>query len=363
MYFLNGPVRPVFAISMKVNVKLTLLSFFTAFILCACGEEKLPPPDVNGLQSPVTLVRFDRALMALDTGNLTTDVAALEARFPDFTDTYLRYILPIRRGDFSPEEQGMMLKAFLTFPLITEVDSVIRQRFTDEALEQQRADFEQALRYYRYYLPAAERPDTLLTFFSQFEVAAALYGENDIAAGLEFFLGPDYNYQGVDPRETIFSSYLARTYTPEHMTAKLMRTLIQEEVPAPRGGRLIDQLIYEGKKLYLLEKVLPFTPDSILQEVTAPQMAWLKNNEIAIYAHLQKEQMLYSTDATLIRKMTQPAPSSQGMPVESPGGAVNYLGKRIVEAYVTANPKVTMPELMGLVDGQVVLAGARYKPK
>lgn len=301
--------------------------------------------------------------MALDTGHLAADVAALEAKYPDFTDTYLRFILPIRRGDFSPEEQDLMLKAFLTFPLITEVDSVIRRRFDDAALEGQREDLEQALRYYRYYLPAAERPDTLLTFFSQFEVAAALYGKNDIAVGLEFFLGPNYNYQRVDPRETIFSAYLARTYTPEHMTAKLMRTLIQEEVPQPRGGRLIDHLIYEGKKRYLLEKVLPYTPDSIIHEVTTAQMEWLESNEIPIYANLQKKKMLYSTDATLIKKMTQPAPSSQGMPVESPGGAVNFLGKRIVEAYVKANPKVTMPELMGLVNGQEVLAGARYKPK
>jgi hypothetical protein len=353
----------VFAISMKENVKLSLLSLLLALILSSCGEEELPPPDVSGLQSPVTLVRFDRALMGLDTGNLTPELADLEAEYPDFTDTYLRYILPIRRGDFSPEEQGLMLKAFLTFPLITEVDSVIKQRFSEARLEEQRADLEQALRYYRYYLPTAYRPDTLLTFFSQFEVAAALYGDNNIAVGLEFFLGPNYDYQRVDPRETIFSAYLARTYTPAHMTAKLLRTLIREEVPQPRSGRLIDHLIYEGKKLYLLEKVLPFAPDSILQEVSSEQMKWLENNEIPIYAHLQKERMLYSTDATLIKKMTQPAPSSQGMPVESPGGAVNYLGKRIVEAYVKANSQVTMPELLRLVDGQVMLAGARYKPK
>ncbi len=348
---------------MKVNVKLSLLSLLSIFILWSCGEEELPPPDVSGLKASITLVRFDRAMMALDTGNLTESLAELEAKYPNFTDTYLRFILPIRRGDFSPEEQNLMLKAFLAFPLITEVDAVIQEQFSDAALEQQRLDLEQALRYYHYYLPAAERPDTLLTFFSQFEVAAALYGENDIAVGLEFFLGPNYNYQRVDPRETIFSAYLARTYTPEHLTAKLMRTLIQEEVPKPRGGKLIDHLIYEGKKLYLLEKVLPFTPDSVVHEVTAEQMEWLRSNEVPIYAHLQKEQMLYSTDATLIKKMTQPAPSSQGMPAESPGGAVNYLGKRIVEAYVKANPKVTMPELLGLIDGQTILAGARYKPK
>lgn len=309
------------------------------------------------------MVRFDRELMALDTADLATGISQMEAKFPDFTDNYLRHIIPLRRGDFSPEEQLMMMKAFLTFPLIREVDSTILQKFPEAALEKQRKDFERALRYYKYYLPDAPRPDTLLTFFSQFELAAALYGDGDMAVGLEFFLGPDYDYQRVDPRETIFSNYLARTYTPEHMTEKLMRTLIEDRVPRPRGGRLIDYLIYEGKKMYLLEKVLPETADSIIQEVTTSQMEWLRNNEIPIYAHLQKENHLYSTDHALIKKYTQPSPSSQGMPSDSPGQAVNYLGKKIVEAFVKANPRVTMAQLLEIDDGQKVLAAARYKPK
>jgi hypothetical protein len=348
---------------MKVNVKLTLLSLILLSFWTCSNEKVLPPPDISGINSPVTLVRFDREMMALDTADLASGIDRLDEQFPDFTDNFLRHIIPIRRGDFSPEEQLMMMKAFLTFPLISEVNATILQKFSEAELEKQREDFERALRYYKFYLPDAPRPDTLLTFFSQFELAAALYGDGDLAVGLEFFLGPNYNYQQVDPRETIFSSYLARTYTPEHMTEKLMRTLIEDRVPRPRGGRLVDYIIYEGKKLFLLDKTLPETPDSIIQEVTAPQMEWLRNNEIPIYAHLQKEKQLYSTDPILIRKYTQPSPSSQGMPTESPGQAVNYLGKKIVEAFVKANPKVTMSQLLAIDDGQDILAGARYKPK
>lgn len=353
----------VFSPTMKVNVKLTLLSLiFLSFWTCS-DETALPPPDISGISSPVELVRFDRELMALDTADLASGISELDVQFPDFTDNFLRHIIPLRRGDISPEEQLLMMKAFLTFPLIKEVDSTILQKFPETELERHREDFERALRYYKYYLPDAPRPDTLLTFFSQFELAGALYGDGDLAVGLEFFLGPDYNYQRVDPRETIFSNYLTRTYTPKHMTEKLMRTLIEDRISRPRGGRLIDYLIYEGKKLFLLDKVLPETPDSIIQEVTAPQMEWLRNNEIPIYAHLQKEKHLYSTDPILIRKYTQPAPSSQGMPGEAPGQAVNYLGKKIVEAFVKANPSVTMAQLLAIDDGQEVLAGARYKPK
>ncbi|MEM9929943.1 MAG: hypothetical protein AAF840_09005, partial [Bacteroidota bacterium] len=272
-------------------------------------------------------------------------------------------IIPLRRGDLNPVEQILAMKAFITFPLVEEIGTKVQGRYSDQELEHQRLALEQALRYYKFYLPSAPRPDTLLAFFSQFEVATALYGTGDIAVGLDFFLGPDYDYQSVDPRETVFSGYLARTYTPEHMTAKLMRTIIEDQIPTPRGGRLLDYIIYEGKKLFVLDRVLPNMPEHVLQEATEAQMEWLRNNEVQIYAYLQKERYLYETDPVLIRKYTQPAPSTQGMPTESPGQAVNYLGKKIVEAYVRANPQVNMATLLGIQDGQKILAGARYKPR
>lgn len=348
---------------MKVNVKLTLLSLIS-LLLWSCGQDdELPPPDISGVSAPIELVRFGQTLMQMDTADLGAGMQALDANYPEFSAVYFRHIIPLRRGDLSPEEQLLALKAFMTYPLIQEIDEAVQSRFNATNLEAQRAQLEEALRYYKYYLPDAPRPDTLLTFFSQFELAAVLYGTGDLAVGLDFFLGPDFDYHSVDPRETIFSNYLARTYTPEHMTAKLMRAMIEDEIQRPRGGRLLDHIIYEGKKLFLLDRVLPYVADSILQEVTGDQMTWLENNEVQVYAYLQKEKYLYSTDPVLIRKYTQPSPSTQGMPSEAPGQAVNYLGKKIVEAYVKANPQVTMEELLAMQDGQVVLAGARYKPR
>lgn len=348
---------------MKVNAKLVLLSLLTA-LLWSCGEDyEEPVPDISAITAPVVLVRFDRDLMALDTNDMAAAMADLEARHPEFTDLYLRRILPLRRGDFSPEEQRMMLRAFVTADFIREVNQEVQVAFPDVKMEQQRAAFERALRYYKFYLPDAPRPDTLMAFTSQFELAAALYGDGDIAVGLEFFLGPDYDYAAVDPRETIFSDYLARSYTPQHLTSKLMQPIIEDRIPKARGGRLIDAIIYEGKKLYLLHRVLPETPDHVLHEITEEQMEWLRANEVPIYAHLQRENHLYRTDPTLIKKYTQPAPSTQGMPPEAPGRAVNYLGLQIVRAYVRANPRLTMAELMAQTDGQAILAGARYKPR
>lgn len=361
----NQPERPVFIFPMKEHVKLTVYFFLLVCSLPACNDdpETLPPPDVSGIESDITVLRFDREMMGIDTNNTGPGIARLDQGFGSFTDIFLRHVIPLRRGDFSPEEQKDVMRAFLTYPLVKKIDQLVVAQFTEEALATQEARLEQALRYYVHYLPDAPVPDTLVTYLSQFELAAFLYGDGQLAVGLDFYLGPDFDYLSVDPREPIFSEYLSRSYTPEHMTTKLMRVLIEDYLPRPRAGRLVDYLLYEGKKLYLLDRVLPETPDHILHEVTEEQMGWLERNEIAIYAQLQKEDQFYATDPTLIKKLTQPAPYSQGMPRESPGQAVNFLGKRIIESYVRANPRVTMTELLAIDDGQEILAEARYKPR
>jgi hypothetical protein len=270
----------------------------------------------------------------------------------------------VRRGDFSPEEGREVLAAYLAYPLTRRIDSLVEANLGGGARVQSLVeDLEQRLRYYHHYLPEAPLPDTLVTFASHFDLAAFIYGEGQLAAGLDFFLGPDFPYEQVDANEPIFSNYLTHTYTPDHFTGKLLRVLIEDRFPPPRSGRLIDYLIYEGKKLYLLELLQPETDRHVVYEVTPEQMTWLEDNETEIYNYLQRERELYATEVDKIRKYTRPAPSSPGMPPESPGGAVNFLGRQIVASYLTANPDVTLAQLMQLEDGQHILQAARYKPR
>lgn len=334
--------------------------FLTGF---ACSPGEPPPPDVSGIKVDFELLRFDRPLMNLDTADIPTQIDELDQRFGEFADVYFKYVIPMRRGDFSPDQQLDMMKAFLSDPLVRSVDSLVNAKFPDETLAAHIDDFREALRYYRHYVPSAPLPDTVVAYLSQFELAGFLYGDGDVAVGLDYFLGPDFDYQSVDPRQPIFSGYLARTYTPRHLPAKLLRLLIEDHFPAPETARLIDRMMYEGKVLHLLDRCLPTTPDSVVLEVTEAQTGWLGDNEIAIYAHLQEKDLLYSSDPTLVRKLTQPAPYTQGMPRESPGRAPNYLGLQIVRAYLAQRPQTTIAELFAEQDGQRILAGARYKPK
>ena len=369
---------------------LTLATSLLALGSCADSSTDHPPlPADPGPPVDLTVRRFDEALHALDTtvldaeaeralgagagaegGSDNQEVPArgtlqnLVDEYGPFADIYFTHLVPIRRGDLSPSEQAAALAAFRRYPLTHGIDSIVAARFQDgEELTPLIEDFEEALTYYHYYLPRAGVPDSLTVYYSPFELAAFLYGDGELAVGLDFFLGPDFDYQAVNPNEEIFSDYLTRTYTPEHFTTKLLRVLLDDYAPRPRAGRLLDYLVSEGKKLYLLRQLQPDVPAHVVFEVTPEQMEWLEGNESEIYFYLQEEDALYTTDTQRIRKYTQPAPTSQGMPRESPGGAVNYLGYRIVADYLENNPEVTIGQLFAEGDGQRVLAGARFKPR
>lgn len=350
---------------MDVNVKLTLAALILLLLSAGCGgdEADFPEPDLSGIDVNLTVLRFDAALATADTNGVAEVLAQLDGDFGTFADDYFRHLVPLRRGDFGPDEQTEVFRAFLTYPLVRESLRLTGERFDEAVLTDFEAELEQALRRYRYFLPEAPVPDTLVTYVSQFQYAGFLYGEGQLAVGLDFFLGPDFDYQSVDPRDPVFSDYLTQAYTPKHLSAKMLRLLLDDYVPRPRAGRLVDYLVYEGKKLYLLNRLLPGVDDHIIHEVTPEQMEWLRANETAIFAQLQREDQFYATDPTLIRKLTQPAPYTQGMPRESPGRAVNYLGQQIVEAFVRANPNVDTAGLLEIGDGQEILRRARYRPR
>ena len=350
---------------MKLSCPLACLSLLTLGLFAACTDDGPPPPDVSDVRIDLEVLRFDREIANLDTSRITAELTRLDSAYGSFTDVYFTHLVPVRRGDFSPEEGERVMQAFLDYPLTHFVDSLVSERFPEASggVKTMVEDFAQSLRYYRHYLPEAPVPDTLVLYDSHFELAAFLYGDGELAAGLDFFLGPDFDYAQVAPNEPIFSNYLAESYTPDNFTGKLLRVLIEDVYPQPRSGRMIDYLLYEGKKLYLLQLLMPGTPDHLVYEITEPQMHWLRDNETPIYTYLQQEELLYSTDVNKINKYTRPAPYTPGMPQESPGAAVNYLGRQIVDAYLQQHPDVSIPELMAMEDGQEILRGARYKPR
>ncbi len=330
------------------------------FLFFSCDYNRSKAPDVSHIQAEVDIRRFENDLFSIDSNQLAAELRQLEEKYPEFSDIFFGEILGSKNPEIAPEGHERYVQGFITHPAVAALYDSCRLKFNDFSALQ--ADFNQAFRYFRYYFPDREIPD-IVTFLSEYSIGAFIYGEHSLAIGLDFFLGATHPYAINNPGNANFSAYLTRTFTQEHLVSKTLQPMLEDMLGPPYGNRMLDMMIYNGKKLYLLDLLLPNTPDSIKLEVTAAQTQWLSDNHLEMWAFLLNEKLLYSTDWASIRKYVEYAPHSPGMPKEAPGRTANWIGWQIVKAYMKAYPDTSPEKLLEMRDAQKILDLSRYKPK
>jgi hypothetical protein len=121
-------------------------------------------------------------------------------------------------------------------------------------------------------------------------------------------------------------------------------------------------MIYYGKQLYFLDAVMPSLHDSIKLRYTDDQLLWADENHGNIWTFFIENQLLYSSETALIKKLVTDAPFTAQFSKRSPGRILWFIGFQIVRSYMENND-IDLPELMKLSDSQQLLASSKYKPK
>jgi hypothetical protein len=335
------------------------ISLFASFFFIQCAQEE-HIPDVSDIEVEVTIRRFEQDFFALDTNQLEAELPVLESTYGAFSDIYFGQILGSKDPRIAPEGHIDYVRGFLTYPFVQKLYDTTQVVYPDLDFFQE--ELTQAFRFLKYYYPEIPTPD-VTTFISEFSIANFIYDQQSLATGLDFFLGSDYPYARYNAGNPNFSDYLIRSYNRDHLTSKTIRPLVEDLTGEPGGNRMIDYMVNNGKKLYLLDHLLPYKPDTVIIEYTADQLAWCEENELEIWAHFLREELLYSTDWQNFRKLVEYSPNSPGMPPEAPGRTANWVGWQIVKAYMKRFPDTSMEQLMQLSDSQAILEGSRYRPR
>ncbi len=343
-----------------------LFLIIASTIVASCGKDK-NIPDVSDIEADVEVRRFERDLFSLDTAHMAQALENLESKYPEFSNIYFGQILGSTDSLIAPEGHPAYVKGFIRYPTVRQLYDTTQIIFGD--FSDIRDRYHQAFQFLKYYFPDQPTPD-VTTFISEYSVAAFIYGDNQLAVGLDLFLGENYPYQKYNPNNTNFSAYLVRTFNKDHLVSKSLQPLIADLIGLPQGNRLLDLMVHNGKELFILDKLLPFAPDSVKLEITSEQVKWLEDNELEMWAYFLKENagfsdqnLLYSSDWQAIRKYVEYSPSSPGMPEQAPGRTANWLGWKIVEAYMERHPEATMQDLINLKDAQTLLDQSKYRPK
>lgn len=319
--------------------------------LAACTSDKGKNiPDVSHIDVDLTVKRFEKGLFSADTTKIEATIAQLDEEYPVFfKEVYLGKILP-------PLQDPQVLMLFVTSPNVRHLYDTCITVYAD--FDPYITEFKTAFRFYRHYFPDRKIPE-LITYISEYTLGNFTLEEDMLGVGLDFFLGADYPYYNI----TFFPKYLQASMDKDHLVSKTMHTLTKNMVGEPEGDRMIDIMVNNGKILYVLDQLLPRTPDSIKLEYSAEQTAWCENNELQVWSHFLKEDLLYSTKMRDIRKLVDYSPNSPGMPPEAPGRTANWLGWQIVKSFMKRNPDTSMEDLILLTDAQELLQKSKYKPK
>jgi hypothetical protein len=343
----------------SIGKSLLLLLLTSIFIYSCAPDDQVFIPDVSGIEANIPIRRFDVDLFRLDTNHMAVELAALEAKYPVFSDLFFSRLIGSKDSTIAPMGHEAYVKGFITHPGTRNLYDTVQIVYPD--LNEIQEQFNQAGKFVRYYFPEVEIPH-VTTFISEFTIANFIYEGNGLAAGLDFFLGDEFAYQYYNPGNPNFSDYLSRTYNRDHLVEKTMKALTEDLAGEPEGNRMIDYMIHNGKKRFLLERILPYAPDTVLFEYSASELAWCEKNERELWAYFLTENLLYSSDFREFRKLVEPSPGDPGLPPEAPGRTANWIGWRIVHSFMERHPDMSLQELIDQKDAQVILDRSRYKP-
>lgn len=277
---------------------------------------------------------------------------------PDFFQTYLTDILQLgdEKNSLNPEEFANFMN-----------DKYIKELFADASSlypisdsNSLKSDYKKAFIYLKKYFPDYRTPN-VYTMISGFAVGNALIGKGDIAVGLDFYLGRNYKYY---PKVSYFHNYIRPRLQREYMVPNSMLLVAEDLIgPEPIEAKLLDFMVYYGKKYYLAEKFQPETADSLILGYTSTQMEWCFANENMIWKYILESNLLYSQENHQVRKFINDGPFTPGLPAESPGKIGHFVGYQIVRNFMKNHPELSLKDLAALTNGQEILEKSKYRPK
>jgi hypothetical protein len=227
-----------------------------------------------------------------------------------------------------------------------------------------KAALENPLKRYKYYFPA--KPTPIVVAFVDGYPRTAQAGLDQIyisprylGIGMHYFMGPEFRYYPMDlPR------YIRRRCTPEHIPSLMVHKMSDLIVPEPdlrNNPVLVDFVIREGIRMTFVDKLLgPAVHDTLKLFYEGSQLDWANMYEGRIYKDLVTD--LYSADAGLQRRYVDDSPFTSQLNRGSAPRLGQFIGWRIVQAYMRKYPETSLDALVNMRDYQKLFKDSGYRP-
>lgn len=326
------------------------------FTLTACQKGRSYFPKHIEPQT-IDIVRFDKALLNVQRDNeqgTKEDIRVLYDEYPTFMPLWVEDILGIPSEDTAYLVQQLPLFLNDTVYGFKATNQREQKIFAD--VSDIEKDLSKAFSRIKWLYPETEIPGFYL-FVSGFQTPI-FFEDELIGIGADMYLGSDYEYYN-----RVVYEYQKQTMRKECIPVDVVSAYLFRTLPYTSSkSRLLDQMMYRGKVMYLVAQIFDELPGYEVMGWTKEQWDWCVTNERGIWHLVMDKRDLFKTESLVLTSYLNDGPFTSEVSQDSPGRLGIWLGWRIAESYMEHNENVSLQELMAEPDAQKILELSFYKP-
>lgn len=332
-----------------------IVVYVAALFLFSCNNDKAP--DVSGININLTTERFEKKLFDTTSPSFTSYLQQLQNSDPGFTGIFINQILgadPAWPADTTAQYVNNFVQSYRA--VYTDAEKI----FSD--FSKYENEIKKGMQYVKYYFPAYKVPGKIITYIGPADGDGDGISKDAAIVGLHYHLGKNNPLYKTSIVQTIYPEYITMTFEPDYIAINIMKQALNDIYPQKESDKpLVNQMVEKGKRLYILSKFLPDTPDYKLIGYTEQQMKDCNKWEARIWDMFVKANLLQTLDKNLAKRYIEDGPKTDELGEGAPGNAGTYAGWQIVKKYMDKNPAVTPAQLINL-DEEIIFQEAKYKP-
>lgn len=328
-----------------------------------CGEKTPVVPDKKAIEKSeeqaynIKMRHLDRDVFAVKSADAQASYWRLSQNYGYFWDVYIGSILGL--GDPRNPAIHQAFQGFLENKEIKEMQQHSSAMYKDFTPYHQQLN--KAFGLYHYYYPAEYVPE-VVTFLGLFDYAHP-FTDSILGIGLDCYLGKDFKpYRASN---IAFPAFKIERMTPSYIVPNTVKAFIysKNEQTAP-NPTFLEAMVYEGKILFMMDRLLPDLPDTMKIVYSKAQLDWCIKNEPMIWSHYLEKKLLFANNIGAYERYLKEAPftAAPDVPAESSPRIGVWTGWQIVRKYMKEHPEVTLPQLMQERNAQKILEQSKYKP-
>lgn len=320
-----------------------ILGLIIMALMASCNSDT--DIDISEIEKEASFIRFDSAFFNSDTVMKMSEIDRLASLYPPF---------------FEAGKNPRFWKSQRNEPNQNELYQASKRVLTNFEGLNENLNF--SMKHYYYYFPGTPQID-FYAYISNldFEYPVLYAPEQSICfVGVDLYLGQDKKYYNT---QQAYQNYFRQ---PAFLVRDCIAAIAEPHVARKlESASLLDDMIYYGRHLYLIEKMMPQKDKSVIIQYTPDKLQFCEANERTIWAYFIENNFLFDTSQDLKRRFIELAPFSKfrmKFDNETPGMIGRWIGWQIVSDYMENNPSVTLEELGRETDARKILKLSEYKP-